>query len=119
MGSDALDMVLFYTICEDRYSDLGITVFAGRDKFENEHLIKYGWPEDIWFHVDAYSSAHVYLRLPPGTCDMAQMKDKAEAKQKLTSAMDSIPESVLNEMCQLVKNNSIEGCKLAECDIVY
>ena len=34
------EMVLFYTICEDRYSDLGITVFAGRDKFENEHLIK-------------------------------------------------------------------------------
>lgn len=94
-------------------------VYMGKDKFENEELIKYGWPEDIWFHVDNYSSAHVYLRLPPGTCDMAQIKSKDEAKQKLVTAMDSIPESVLNEMCQLVKNNSIEGCKLAECDIVY
>ncbi|KAF5923527.1 hypothetical protein HPG69_006698 [Diceros bicornis minor] len=28
-----------------------------------EDLIKYGWPEDIWFHVDKLSSAHVYLRL--------------------------------------------------------
>jgi len=91
----------------------------GKDKFENEDLIKYGWPEDIWFHVDSYSSAHVYLRLPPGTCDMAQVKSKEDAKQKLVTAMDSIPDSVLEEMCQLVKNNSIEGCKLAECDIVY
>jgi hypothetical protein len=23
----------------------------GADKYENEDLIKYGWPEDIWFHV--------------------------------------------------------------------
>ena len=29
----------------------------------DEDLIKYGWPEDIWFHVDKLSSAHVYLRL--------------------------------------------------------
>lgn len=38
----------------------------GRDKYENEELIKYGWPEDLWFHVDKMSSAHVYLRLPSG-----------------------------------------------------
>ena len=36
----------------------------GRDKFENEELIKHMWPEDVWFHVDDLSSAHVYLRLP-------------------------------------------------------
>lgn len=29
----------------------------------DEDLIKWGWPEDVWFHVDKYSSAHVYLRL--------------------------------------------------------
>ena len=38
----------------------------GRDKHENEDLIKWGWPEDVWFHVDKVSSAHVYLRLAPG-----------------------------------------------------
>ena len=52
-------------------------IYMGRDKFENEELIKYGWPEDVWFavsrvpiaverrrfHVDDLSSAHVYLRL--------------------------------------------------------
>jgi predicted ribosome quality control (RQC) complex YloA/Tae2 family protein len=36
----------------------------GKDKFENEELIKHAWPEDVWFHVDRESSAHVYIRLP-------------------------------------------------------
>lgn len=31
----------------------------------DEELIKWGWPEDVWFHVDKMSSAHVYLRLQP------------------------------------------------------
>lgn len=25
------------------------TIFMGLDKFENEELIKYGFPEDIWY----------------------------------------------------------------------
>ena len=37
----------------------GYMIYMGKDKFENEELLKYGWPEDIWFHVDNYSSAHV------------------------------------------------------------
>ena len=31
----------------------------------DEELIRWGWPEDVWFHVDKVSSAHVYLRLKP------------------------------------------------------
>ena len=27
------------------------TLFMGLDKYENEDLIKFGWPEDVWFHV--------------------------------------------------------------------
>jgi predicted ribosome quality control (RQC) complex YloA/Tae2 family protein len=38
-------------------------IYVGKNKFENEDLIKYGWVEDIWFHADDYSSPHVYLRL--------------------------------------------------------
>lgn len=38
----------------------------GLDKYENEDLIKYSLPHDVWFHVDALSSAHVYLRPPEG-----------------------------------------------------
>jgi len=100
-------------------SDPKYTVYMGKDKFENEELLKYGFPEDIWFHVDRLSSAHVYLRLPPGSVDLANVKDKEVAKQKLMDALASVPENILNEMAQLTKANSIDGCKAAEVDIVY
>lgn len=73
----------------------------GKDKYENEELIKYGLPIDIWFHVDNLSSAHVYLRLPDGV------------------TVDSIPKDILNECLQLVKDNSIEGKKKEKVSIVY
>ncbi|CAF4587722.1 unnamed protein product [Rotaria sp. Silwood1] len=73
----------------------------GRDKYENNELLKYCWPEDIWFHVSKLSSAHVYLRL------------------KKDESIDNIPPLVLEDCCQLVKANSIEGCKLNKVDIVY
>lgn len=31
------------------------TIYMGKDKYENEDLIKYGLPEDVWFHVDDLS----------------------------------------------------------------
>jgi hypothetical protein len=51
--------------------------------------------------VDDLSSAHVYLRLKKG------MDWKA------------IPPLILEECCQLVKENSIQGCKLNNIYIVY
>jgi hypothetical protein len=57
----------------------------------DEDLIKYAWPQDVWFHVDKLSSAHVYLRMP----------------EPMT--WESIPESLLTDCAQLVKANSIEG----------
>ena len=74
----------------------------GSDKYENEELIKYGFPDtDIWFHVDDLSSAHVYLRPPPG------------------GSIDAIPPTVLSDACQLTKANSIMGSKAASVAIVY
>jgi len=81
----------------------------GKDKYENESLIKYGWPEDIWFHVDNLSSAHVYVRLQRGP---------VRKKFRETGKLDHIPE-LLEDCCQLVKANSIEGCKKTEVDVVY
>jgi predicted ribosome quality control (RQC) complex YloA/Tae2 family protein len=52
-------MVFFFTAKDDTL------LYMGKDKYENEDLIKYGWPEDVWFHVDNLSSAHVYARLAP------------------------------------------------------
>eukprot|EP00596_Hydrurales_sp_CCMP1899_P007645 CAMPEP_0119040740 /NCGR_PEP_ID=MMETSP1177-20130426/10739_1 /TAXON_ID=2985 /ORGANISM="Ochromonas sp, Strain CCMP1899" /LENGTH=199 /DNA_ID=CAMNT_0007006057 /DNA_START=132 /DNA_END=731 /DNA_ORIENTATION=- len=73
----------------------------GKDKYENEDLIKYGIPEDLWFHVDDLSSAHVYLRL---------QKDQR---------LEDVTDSTINECAQLVKANSIEGCKLKDVHVVY
>ncbi|KAF8667006.1 hypothetical protein HU200_053177 [Digitaria exilis] len=67
------------------------TIFMGLDKYENEDLIKYGFPEDIWFHVDKMSSAHVYVRLNKG------------------QTMDDMSEGLLEDCAQLVKANSIQG----------
>lgn len=73
----------------------------GRDKYENEDLIKYSLPHDIWFHVDALSSAHVYVRLPHG------------------QTMFDLPGETLEDAVQLVKANSIQGNKLNNLHIVY
>ncbi|XP_073529007.1 coiled-coil domain-containing protein 25 isoform X2 [Phyllobates terribilis] len=77
------------------------TIYMGKDKYENEDLIKYGWPEDVWFHVDKLSSAHVYLRLHKG------------------QTMDDIPKDVLTDCAHLVKANSIQGCKMNNINVVY
>ncbi|KAK0572663.1 hypothetical protein LWI29_035039 [Acer saccharum] len=77
------------------------TIFMGLDKYENEELIKYGFPEDIWFHVDKMSSAHVYLRIHKG------------------QTIDCISEGVLEDCAQLVKANSIQGNKVNNIDVVY
>lgn len=78
------------------------TIFMGKDKYENEHLIKYGLPEDVWFHVDDLSSAHVYLRMKPGmTLDDLEGTD------------------VLIDCAALVKANSIQGCKQSSVYVVY
>jgi len=91
-------MVFYFT---SNVSGENYTLYMGVDKHENEDLIKYGWPEDVWFHVDKYSSAHVYLRL------------------KLGQTIEDIPSAVIDDCAQLVKANSIQGTKLNNINIVY
>ncbi|PUU79740.1 hypothetical protein B9Z19DRAFT_1124721 [Tuber borchii] len=77
-------------------------IYVGKDKVENEELIKYGFKEDIWlFHADKLSSAHIYLRLPEG------------------SDWESIPQDLLTDCAQLTKANSIEGNKKDNVNVVY
>ncbi|KAI0076710.1 cytoplasmic protein [Panus rudis PR-1116 ss-1] len=91
-------MVLFFT---STAVDPPATLYMGKDKYENEDLIKYAWPQDVWFHVDKLSSAHVYLRMPEGM------------------TWDNIPELLLVDCAQLVKANSIEGNKKDNLSIIY
>ncbi|KAL2265413.1 hypothetical protein VTJ83DRAFT_6513 [Remersonia thermophila] len=77
-------------------------IYVGKDKFENEDLIKYGWEEDVWwFHVDKLSSAHIYLRLRDG------------------ETWENIPQDLLTDLAQLTKANSIEGNKKDNITIIY
>ncbi|OCK90346.1 coiled-coil domain-containing protein [Cenococcum geophilum 1.58] len=74
-------------------------IYVGKDKVENEELIKYGLDED--FHVDNLSSAHIYLRL-----------DEEES-------WESIPKPLLEDCAQLTKANSIEGNKKDNITVIY
>ncbi|KAK0107293.1 Coiled-coil domain-containing protein 25 [Cadophora gregata] len=76
-------------------------IYAGKDKVENEDLIKYGLEEDVWFHADKLSSAHIYLRMKEG------------------ESWESIDEGVLTDCAQLTKANSIEGNKKDNVTIIY
>ncbi|KAK3989840.1 hypothetical protein QBC44DRAFT_326664 [Cladorrhinum sp. PSN332] len=91
-------MVLYYT---SNVVDPPAYIYVGKDKFENEELIAHGWEEDVWFHVDKLSSAHIYLRLREG------------------ETWDNIPQDLLTDLGQLTKANSIEGNKKDNITIIY
>jgi hypothetical protein len=64
----------------------------------DEDLIKYGLEEDVWFHVDKLSSAHIYLRMDEG------------------ESWEEIPEQLVTDCAQLTKANSIEGSVYLVCE---
>ena len=91
---------MFFFIC---FANQEYLIYMGKDKYENEDLIKYAWPDrDIWFHVEDLSSAHVYLRLPHAISNYSE-----------------IPPELVQECAQLTKANSIQGCKKNSCGINY
>eukprot|EP00977_Amphora_coffeiformis_P017683 scaffold5865_cov186-Amphora_coffeaeformis.AAC.10 len=124
-------MVFFYQIrggpCKGELSHVtlrteDIVCYVGRDKHENEgacvgrwhvgsrlaNLIKYGWPGDVWFHVDGYSSAHVYFRL---NYAVAAAHHSNQIPLNGAIPIDLLPDDAVEDMKQIVKHNSIQGCK--------
>ncbi|KAL4878806.1 hypothetical protein BJY04DRAFT_195110 [Aspergillus karnatakaensis] len=91
-------MVYYFT---SSVVDPSAFIYVGKDKFENEDLIKFGLEKDVWFHVDNLSSAHVYLRLREG------------------ESWENIPEQLLVDCAQLTKANSIEGNKKDNITVIY
>lgn len=69
------------------------------DLMESLHLSKLC--QDIWFHVEKLSSAHVYLRLEPG------------------ESWETIDQELLKDCAQLTKANSIEGNKRDNISVIY
>lgn len=43
-------MVFFFVSCDPDY-----VYYMGKDKYENEELLKYGFPEDVWY-VNSHSN---------------------------------------------------------------
>ncbi|MCJ1231916.1 hypothetical protein MMC12_008595 [Toensbergia leucococca] len=41
-------MVYYFT---STVTDPPATIYVGKDKFENEDLIKHGWEEDVWVRI--------------------------------------------------------------------
>ncbi|KAJ5226664.1 Coiled-coil domain-containing protein 25 [Penicillium citrinum] len=72
-------------------------IYVGKDKFENEDLIKFGLEEDVCY----ITGAHVYVRLREG------------------ETWDNIAEPLLEDCAQLTKANSIEGNKKDNITIIY
>ena len=61
-------MVFYYKTREPSYF-----VYVGRDKYENEELIKHGWDTDVWFHVDKVSCN---IRAANEAHDLTLLQDK-------------------------------------------
>ncbi|KAJ6790252.1 hypothetical protein PWT90_07267 [Aphanocladium album] len=68
-------------------------IYVGKDKFENEDLIKFGWEEDV--------CAHIYLRMQEG------------------QTWDNLPAELVMDLAQLTKANSIEGNKKDNITVIY
>ncbi|EKX45590.1 hypothetical protein GUITHDRAFT_94590, partial [Guillardia theta CCMP2712] len=100
-------MVFHFTSSPCDAAPEGYLLYMGKDKYENDDLIKFAWPEDVWYHVDKESSAHVYIRLPRGS----HLAGKEWYK--------NIDPKVVEECCQLVKANSIKGNKLDNITVVF
>jgi hypothetical protein len=64
-----------------------------------------GHPEDVWFHVDNLSSAHVYLRMKSNN-----NTDNDSNSNNMT--IDDLHEELIIDCATLVKANSIAGCKV-------
>ncbi|CCE64055.1 hypothetical protein TPHA_0G02190 [Tetrapisispora phaffii CBS 4417] len=95
-------MVYFYT-SQPFPDSIPHQIIVGKDKFENDLLIKYGYRElnYTWFHADNYSSGHVYLKL----------------LEKENSVSD-VSSEIVNDCLQLCKSESIQGNKLPQCSIL-
>lgn len=112
-------MVYYYEIeireeSKSEYDDFALNtgndkryiIYMGKDKFENDPLIKNSHINDLWFHVDKLSSAHIYLKL--------SSEDRAIEFDDL-----KLEPMLLDALAQFTKANSIKGNKANNVTIIY
>uniref|UniRef100_A0A5F7ZCN3 Coiled-coil domain-containing protein 25 n=1 Tax=Macaca mulatta TaxID=9544 RepID=A0A5F7ZCN3_MACMU len=44
-------MIMVFYFTRSSVNSSAYTIYMGKDKYENEDLIKHGWPEDIWERI--------------------------------------------------------------------
>jgi len=45
-----------------RFEKDGFEIFAGRNNYQNDRLVRHSAPDDVWLHAQKYHSAHVVIR---------------------------------------------------------
>lgn len=108
-------MVYFFKakVTDGELGDLGFDdassehiIYMGKDKYENDPLIRKSHPKNLWFHVDKHSSAHLYLQL-------------SSEQQRTNFDKLKVDEDLLMQIAQLTKANSIKANKLNNITIIY
>ncbi|KAL8926401.1 MAG: hypothetical protein Q9208_002944 [Pyrenodesmia sp. 3 TL-2023] len=96
-------MVYYFT---SNAADGQSTIYVGKDKFENEELIKYGWDEDVWYRMLPNDLVIQRAHLPMSGLKPGQV-------------WDNLPVALVEDCAQLTKANSIEGNKKDNVTIIY
>ena len=88
--------------------DESFQIFTGIDAKENDLLARWGWEEDILFHVGGMPGGHIYLR----TNQVINKKlfKKIRKMNDFESLME-IPTNVIEECLQITKQYSSRGRK--------
>lgn len=81
-------------------------IYMGKDKVENDPLIRKSHPKNLWFHVDNHSSAHLYLQL-------------SHEDQLVNFEALQLSQGLLDQLAQLTKANSIKANKLNNITVIY
>ncbi|GAB4837267.1 hypothetical protein Ancab_002169 [Ancistrocladus abbreviatus] len=89
----------------------GYIIFMGLDKYENEELIKYGLPEDIWFPPVAVGSMWTKCLRTVDDVSEGLLEDCAQSVKSVPNSKDA----------SLFFNNGslLAGNKVNNIDVVY
>ena len=96
-------MPYHFKCCDEQFK-----IFTGIDAKENDLLARWGWEEDILFHVGNLPGGHVYLRT-----NQVINKKLFKKIRKLSDfeSMMGIPANVIEECLQITKQYSSRGRK--------
>lgn len=84
----------------------GWTIYVGRNKNENDHLIgKIANPNDLWFHVLGKGGAHVLIRVPASKQDPPKttIEEAAQVAARLSKSAAGAKVRVIYTRCKHVK----------------